>query len=49
MFILKNAFGMIRVFDNLDIALEAYEDECRFCEFCSLHNAYTGETIAESY
>lgn len=49
MFILKNIFGIIRVFDNLDIALEAYEDECRFCEYCGLYNVVTGKAIAESF
>lgn len=49
MFILRNIFGMIKVFDNLEIALEAYENECDFCEYCGLYNAVTGETIAESF
>lgn len=49
MYILRNIFGIISVFHNRDIALEAYEDECRFCEFAGLYDAYTGETIAESW
>lgn len=49
MFILKNIFGMIRVFDNLETALDAYESECCFCEYCGLYNAFTGEAIAESF
>lgn len=48
MYILRNIFGVISVFHNLDIALEAYEEECRFCEYAGLYNAYTGEAICES-
>lgn len=49
MYILRNGFGIISVFHNLDLALEAYEDECRFCNFVDLYDAYTGGTIAESW
>lgn len=49
MYILRNAYGISRVFDNLENAVEAYENECRFTEFCGLYNADTGETIAESW
>lgn len=49
MYVLKNAFGMIRVFDDLETALDAYEDACDFCEFTSLYNTKSGEVIAESF
>ena len=49
MYLLKNIFGMVRIFDNLENALEAYEKECDFCEYCGLYNAATGKAIAESY
>lgn len=49
MYILKNIFGMICVFDNIALAMEAYEEECRFCEFVGVYDAYTGEAIAESF
>lgn len=49
MYILRNIFGIITVFHNLDMALEAYEDECRFCEYAGLYDAYTGDVIAESF
>lgn len=40
---------MVKVFDDLAKALEAYDQECNFCEYCGLYNFYTGEVIAESY
>lgn len=49
MYILRNIFGVITVFHNLDIAIDAYEDKCRFCEYAGLYDAYTGEVIAESW
>ena len=49
MYIVKNAFGMIRAFSNLELAYEAYEEECEFCGFVTLSNAYTGEVIAEAW
>lgn len=49
MYILRNIFGINTVFHNLDIALKAYEDECCFCEYAGLYDAYTGEVIAESW
>lgn len=49
MYILKNIFGMVKVFYNLETALEAYENECNFCQYCGLYDFYTSEVIAESY
>ena len=49
MFVLRNIFGMIRVFDDIDIALEAYEKERRLFRYCRLYNVITGEVIADSY
>lgn len=49
MFVLRNIFGMIRVFDDIDIALEAYEKERRLFQYCRLYNVITGEVIADSY
>lgn len=48
MYVLRNIFGTVRVFENLEIALEAYERECNFCEYCGLYDI-TGNTIAESF
>lgn len=49
MFVLRNIFGSIKVFDDIDAALVAYEKECQWCEYCGLYNMFTGEVIAESY
>lgn len=48
-YILRNIFGMTRVFYDLETALEAYEEECNLCEYCGLYDTSTGETIAESF
>ena len=49
MYVLRNSFGTTQVFGTLEIALDAYEKACLFCEFVGLYNAYTGEAIAESW
>ncbi len=49
MYVIRNAFGMSRVFYDLETALEVYEEECNFCEFCGLYDFNTGATIAESF
>lgn len=49
MYVLRNAFGMIQVFSNMETALDAYEKECLFCECVSLYNADSGEVVAESW
>lgn len=49
MFKLMNSFGSWQVFDDLDKALDAYEDECNFCQFVGLYDLITGEAIAESW
>lgn len=48
-YVLKNGFGHTTLVFGLEAALEAYENECRFSEFCGLYDAETGETIAESF
>lgn len=49
MYIVRNIFGMIRVFDEIVAAEEAYFDEVAFCGFAALINVYTGEPIRESF
>jgi len=49
MFVLRNIFGMIHTFDDIDTALEAYEEERRLFQYCRLYNVITGEVIADSY
>lgn len=48
-YVVKNGYGHTTVVFGLEAALEAYENECRFSEFCGLYNAETGEVIAESF
>ena len=38
MFVLRNIFGMIRTFDDIDTAREAYEEERRLFQYCRLYN-----------
>lgn len=49
MYIVKNIYGQFREFDDLELAMEAYEEECRFCEFAGLYVFRTGEAICESF
>jgi hypothetical protein len=49
MYIVKNIFGMIRVFSSFFDAEEAYFDEVAFCGCAELRNASTGETLRSSY
>lgn len=49
MYIVKNIFGQFREFDDFELAMEAYEEECRFCEFVGFYDASTGEALAESF
>lgn len=49
MYIVKNIFGQFREFDDLDLAIEAYEEECRYCWCVGLYDAHTGEPLQESF
>lgn len=49
MYIVQNAFGMIRVFNDYQLAENAYFEEVAFCGCVELKNAYTGFVLRASW